>query len=98
MFGQVRHDAVAGADAEPDEPGPRAGDLLAELGEGEVDRPARLRARDDRRSPGVVLLSDQVLGEVQPRAGEPGRAGHLVRGQDGAVRRMRLHLEEVPDR
>ena len=42
--------------------------------------------------------ADQVLGEIQARAGEPRGARHRRGGEDGAVRRVRLHLEELPDR
>ena len=45
---QVGDDAVARADAEPHEAGPRARHLLAEVRERELDRLARLRVRDDR--------------------------------------------------
>ena len=45
---QVGDDAVARADAEPHEAGPRARDLLAQVGERQLDRVARLRVRDDR--------------------------------------------------
>ena len=39
-----------------------------------------------------------MLGEVQPRPGEPPRARHRLGREDGAVRSVRLHLEELPDR
>ena len=83
-LGDVRHvggDPVAGADAEPHEAGARARHLLAELRKRELDRVAGLGARDDRDPLRVVVRADQVLREVQPRAREPGRTGHLRRSR-----------------
>ena len=59
---------------------------------------ARLRARDDRDLVRVLLGAEDVLGEVQPRAGEPRRTRHRVRGEHRRVRRVRLDREELPDR
>ncbi len=95
---QVRRDPVARPDAEADQAGTRPRDLRPELREGQVDRPAGLRAGDDCRQLAVVLFTKQVLGEVQPRPGEPARARHRLGREDGAVRSVRLHLEELPDR
>ena len=95
---QVGDDAVARADAEPHEPGPCTRHLLAEVGKRELGRLARLRVRDDRDLVRVLLVAEQVLCEVQPRTREPGRAGHRVGGEDGAVRGVGLDLEELPDR
>ena len=95
---QVGDDAVARADAEPHEAGPRARDLLAKVCERELARVARLGMGDDRDSLRVLVVADQVLGEVQPCAREPRRARHRVVREDGLVRRVRLHLEELPDR
>ena len=95
---QIGDDAVTGADAEPHEAGPRACHLLAEAAERELGRLARLRVGDHRDLVRVVVAADEVLGEVQPRTREPGRAGHRVGGEDRAVRGVRLDLEELPDR
>ncbi len=95
---QVGRDPVARPDAEAREPGTRPRDLRAELRKGQVDRPARLRARDDGDVLGVLLIAQQVLGEVQARTREPARTRHRLGGEDRAVRRVGLHLEEVPDR
>ena len=85
---QVGDDAVAGADAEPLQPGAGAGDLVAELAERQLERLARLRVRDDRDRVEVVVAPDHVLGEVQPRAREPLRARHR-RASRARARRAR---------
>ena len=95
---QVGDDAVAGADAEPLQAGAGARDLLAQLAEGELAWPARLRARDDRDRAGVLVAAEHVLGVVEPRAGEPLGARHLARAEHPLVRRVRADLEEVPER
>ena len=95
---QVRDDAVAGADAEPLQPGAGARDLLAQVAERELARPARLRVRDDRDRARVLVAAEHVLGVVQPRAREPLRARHLPRPEHALVRRVRADLEVVPDR
>ena len=95
---QVRDDPVAGPDAEPLQARARARDLLAELAERELRRLARLRVRDDGDRVHVLVAAEHVLGVVQPRAGEPLRAGHLARAEHALVRRVRADLEVVPDR
>ena len=75
-LGDVRHvgdDALARPDAEPQETRAGARDLLAQIPEGELHALARLRVGDHRDRPGVVVLADEVLGEVEARAREPGR-------------------------
>ena len=96
--GQVGHDAVAGADAQAPQPRARQRDLLAQLAEGQLDRLAGLRARDDGHPVGVLVGPQRVLGVVQARAGEPLGAGHLARAEHALVGRVRAHAEEVPDR
>src|SRR5581483_3676144 len=95
---EVGDDAVARADSEPLESGPSARDLLAQLAEGELERPARLGARDDRDRVEVLVATDHVLGVVQTRTGEPLRARHPARAEHTVVRRVRANLVEVPDR
>ena len=95
---QVGDDAVAGADAEAPQPRARPRDLVAQLAEGQLDRLARLRARDDGHPVGVLVGPQRVLGVVQARAREPLGAGHLRARQDALVGRVRAHAEEVPDR
>ena len=95
--GQVRDDAVAGIDAEPLHARARTRDLVAEIAEGQLDRVARLRVRDDRDDVHVLLAADHVLRVVQPRAGEPLRSRQRARAEHALVRRVRADLEEVPD-
>ena len=70
---------------EPLQPGPDAAGLLDQLAEGQLARPARLRARHDRDPVAVLLEADEVLGVVEPRAGEPLRSGHLPLAQHALV-------------
>ena len=100
-LGDVRHvgdDAVARADAEPLQPGAGARHQVAQLPEGHLDPVARLGVRDDGDLVSAVVGADQVLGEVEARAREPGRARHRIGRQRRRVRGVRLDLEEVPDR
>ena len=57
--GQVGDDAVARPDAQAPQAGARPRDLLAQLAEGQLDRLARLRARDDRHPVGVLVGAQQ---------------------------------------
>ena len=97
--GQVGDDAVAGADTEP---------LRARRGRGRhcpaarrmSARPAPASASGRRRPPASRSQSSpsRCSREVQARAREPGRSGHRIGCEHGGVRRVRLHLEELPDR
>ena len=95
---QIGDDAVAGPDAEPLEARACTCDLVAELRKRQIERLPCLRARDHRDLVRILVGADQVLGEVQPRIREPRSPRHRVGDEDGAVRRVRLHLEELPDR
>ena len=99
-LGDVRHvrgDAVAFADALFHESRAHAGGLAAQV----APRPLALLAQLGRvldRQPVVGLVTEGVLCVVQRRAGEPGRAGHLVRAEDLLVRRLGADAEVLPDR
>src|SRR5581483_2909081 len=67
---EVRDDAVAGLDADPEEARARPGDLLPQVAEGELDRAAGLRVGDDGDRARVLVAAEHVLRVVQPRAGE----------------------------
>ena len=95
MFGRDGDDVVSLADPEPHEAGPGTPHLLAEVREGQFGSP---RVGDHRYLPGVLVVAHQMLGVVQPRARKPGGTGHRVGGEDRAVRGVRLHLEDLPDR
>ena len=80
-LGDVRHvpgDPVAVADAQPDQPGASAADLVGEFAEGQLAAFTGLRVGDHRDGVAVLGQADHVFGVVQPRAGEPPGAGHLV--------------------
>ena len=91
----VRHDPIAAPDAEALKSRPHAAGLLDQLPEGELERPARLRARHHGNPIAVLLEADQVLGVVQPGAGEPLRARHRAVAEHALVRR-RANAVEVP--
>ena len=46
----------------------------------------------------VSARPEDVLGEVEPGAGEPLRAGHRARAEHALVRARREHVEPLPDR
>jgi hypothetical protein len=95
---QVGDDPVAGADAEPPEPGARPCHLVAQVAEGQVERVTRLRAGEHRDRVELVVTAEHVRREVQPGAREPLGAGHRPRAEHALVRGIRPNLEEVPDR
>ena len=75
-LGDVRHvgdDAIAGADAEPAQPGARGANLLAQVGEAQLERVARLRDRQDGDLGEVLVAADHVLGVVERGALETTR-------------------------
>src|SRR5581483_3040199 len=95
---EVGDDAVAPLDAQAQQARPRPRDLLAQVAEGELDRVASLRARDDGDGARVLGPAEHVLGVVQPRTGEPLRAGHLPRAEHALVRHVRADPEVLPQR
>ncbi len=96
--GHVGHHAVASLHAEPHQPRAHARDQLAQLAEGQLAPPARLRVTDESHAVEVLVEPDHVLGVVERRAREPFRAWHRTRAEHPLGRRVRADLEEVPDR
>ena len=94
---QVGDDAVAALDPERAQPGGDGGDLGAQLAPAQLRQLAQLGGVQDRDL-GVVLAGEDVLGVVQPGAGEPLGARHLAAAQHPLVAAVGPHLEEVPDR
>ena len=80
---QVGDDAVAALDPERAQAGGDRGDLGAQLAPAQLVQLAQLGGVQDRRL-GVVLAGEDVLGVVEPGAGEPLGARHLAAGQDRA--------------
>jgi hypothetical protein len=89
--------AVAFAHARRDERLPHARHLVVQLAVGEPAAHALLAPEDHRL--GVVAAAQQVLREVEPRAGEEARAGHPVAiGEHGLAAGLGDHAAEVPHR
>ena len=95
--GDVRDDAVAGADPRAGERGGEAARQLLELTPRRLAQGPQLGRVTDGDRLGLPVAED-VLGVVEPRAGEPLRAGHRAAAEDALVRRRRPHVEELPDR
>ena len=99
-LGRMRHDRgdpVAGPDAVPPERGREARDLPVQLAIAELAPDAVLAQRHDRRT--VVAKTQQVLGEVEPRADEPARPRHAVAVDQHLLGRpARHHAGELPER
>ena len=74
-----------------------ARDLIAQLAPAERVELAQLGGVLDRQPLGG-LAGEQVLGVVEPGAGEPIGARHLVAREHRPVRRRGANREEVPDR
>ena len=92
-----RGDPVAGPDAVPPERGREARDLPVQLAIAELAPDAVLAQRHDRRT--VVAKTQQVLGEVEPRADEPARPRHAVAVDQHLLGRpARHHAGELPER
>src|SRR5581483_5710714 len=72
--------------------------LLPQVAEGELDRAAGLRVGDDGDRARVLVAAEHVLRVVQPRAGEPLRAGHRPRSEHALVPRVCTDPEVVPER
>ncbi len=96
--GQVADDAVAWADRQPLQPGPCPADGGGELTERQRDRCPGLRAGDDGDVVGGEAPADDVLGVVEPGAGEPPRTRHRALREHGRGRRRRGDAEVVPER
>ena len=96
---QVGDDAVARPDAEPLESRARTRDLLAELAERELARRrASASGRRSRPCRRPRRRRRRCSAKLSRAPGNQRGAGHLVGREHGAVRRVRLDLEEVPDR
>ncbi len=95
--GHVGDDPVPLLDSELAQAGRDRGDLGRQLAPAQLGQLAQLRRVDDRRL-GVVAVAEDVLGVVEPRAGEPLGAGHLALGEDRRRLAVGLDVEEVPDR
>ena len=79
---QVRRDPVAALDTEPDQPRPGPRHLVAQLGCGQLDRVAALRAADDHDVVvGPARQREHGLGVVELHPREPARARHRRLGQ-----------------
>ena len=96
--GHVGDDAIARLDTEAQEARAGARDRLAQVREGELHAVARLRVGDHGDLPGIRVVADQVLGEVEARAREPGGRRHALGRDHGGIRGVRLDSREVPDR
>ena len=98
--GQVRHetcDTIAGYDARCPQSIGHARDVGAQLVPGNLPPPAAFVARNDGRA--AAGAAQQVFGEVQPGACEPGGAGHAVAvAQHGSGTAIGDHPREVEDR
>ncbi len=92
--GQVGGHPVAPAHTEPDQPFPDAGDLLAQLGPGQL-LPAAVLGDEHQR--GALRTAQRVFRVIDRAAGEPGDVRHLAR-QHGPVTPVADHVEVVPDR
>ena len=94
---QIRRHPVAGFYAQR----PKLRRQRAHIGGEFRPRHAGQRARFAQRQHGVgagTLMAQNVLRVVEPRAGEPARAGHRPAFQHAARRRRGTHVEIVPDR
>ena len=90
-------DPVAGTDAEAHESEPGPGHLVAQLGGGQANLVARLRAGDDHDVVvGTTGHPQHRLGVVEPDIGKPLGARHRFVGQDRRRIAVRRHVDVRP--